>query len=82
MSGDKLPVLKISNASAIERTKRRKRRLEDNYGMPVLTIKTCQIDKMLKNDDEMAQFFENYRFRNALKPRDGFFGGKHIHSLL
>ncbi len=69
-------MVNISNGLAIERTERRRRSLENNYGLTVLTIKTCQIEKLLKSDLEMTQFFETYQYRAPMRPREGFFGGQ------
>ena len=36
----------------------------------------CELEKELKEDEEMKQFFEQYEITDPLQPRDAFYGGR------
>ena len=36
----------------------------------------CELEKELKEDEEMKQFFEDHELLDPLQPRDAFYGGR------
>ena len=36
----------------------------------------CELEKELKEDEEMKQFFDQYEIIDPLQPRDAFYGGR------
>ena len=49
--------------------------LED-HGFEVVQKWQCELEKELKEDEEMKQFFDEYEIVDPLQPRDAFYGGR------
>ena len=47
-----------------------------NRGLEVEQKWGCELEKELKEDEEMKQFFEQYEIIDPLQPRDAFYGGR------
>ena len=47
-----------------------------NRGLEVEQKWECELEKELKEDEEMKQFFEQYEIIDPLQPRDAFYGGR------
>ena len=48
----------------------------ENHGFEVVQKWQCKLEKELKEDEEMKQFFEQYEIVDPLQPRDAFYGGR------
>ena len=48
----------------------------ENHGFEVVQKWQCELEKELKEDEEMKQFFEQYEIVDPLQPRDAFYGGR------
>jgi hypothetical protein len=44
-------------------------------GLDVMSVWTCEIERMLKNDSEMRAFFDNALDLGPINLRDAYFGG-------
>ena len=48
----------------------------ENHGFEVVQKWQCELEKELKEDEEMKQFFDEYEIVDPLQPRDAFYGGR------
>ena len=48
----------------------------ENHGFVVVQKWQCELEKELKEDEEMKQFFDEYEIVDPLQPRDAFYGGR------
>ena len=48
----------------------------ENHGFVVVQKWQCELEKELKEDEEMKQFFDQYEIVDPLQPRDAFYGGR------
>ena len=48
----------------------------ENHGFVVEQKWECELEKELKEDEEMKQFFDEYEIIDPLQPRDAFYGGR------
>ena len=48
----------------------------ENHGFVVVQKWQCELEKELKEDEEMKQFFDEYEIVDLLQPRDAFYGGR------
>ena len=48
----------------------------ENHGFEVVQKWQCELEKELKEDEEMKQFFDEYEIIDPLQPRDAFYGGR------
>jgi hypothetical protein len=46
-----------------------------SLGLDLKSIWTCQIERMLQNDPQMEEFFENCHDQGPIALRDSYFGG-------
>ena len=47
-----------------------------DHGFVVVQKWQCELEKELKEDEEMKQFFDEYEIVDPLQPRDAFYGGR------
>ena len=64
-----------STQEAYERTQYRLNYLHQQ-GYNVVEMWECQLNRQLKSDPIMAEFFEREKIQEPLNPRDTFFGGR------
>ena len=48
----------------------------ENHGFEVVQKWQCELEKELKEDEEMKQFFDEYEIVDPLQPLDAFYGGR------
>ena len=48
----------------------------ESHGFVVVQKWQCELEKELKEDEEMKQFFDEYEIVDPLQPRDAFYGGR------
>ena len=48
----------------------------ESHGFVVVQKWECELEKELKEDEEMKQFFDEYEIVDPLQPRDAFYGGR------
>ena len=48
----------------------------EGHGFEVEQKWQCELEKELKEDEEMKQFFDEYEIVDPLQPRDAFYGGR------
>ena len=48
----------------------------ESHGFVVVQKWECELDKELKEDEEMKRFFDEYEIVDPLQPRDAFYGGR------
>ena len=48
----------------------------ESHGFVVEQKWECELEKELKEDEEMRQFFDEYEIVGPLQPRDAFYGGR------
>ena len=48
----------------------------ENHGFEVVQKWECELNKELKEDEEMKQFFDQHEIVDPLQPRDAFYGGR------
>ena len=48
----------------------------ESHGFVVVQKWECELEKKLKEDEEMKQFFDEYEIVDPLQPRDAFYGGR------
>ena len=56
-------------------TKKKVKFLKDQ-GFRVVEKWGCELEKELKDDEEMKQFFDQNKIIDPLQPRDAFYGGR------
>ena len=48
----------------------------ESHGFVVVQKWECELEKELKEDEEMKRFFDEYEIVDPLQPRDAFYGGR------
>ena len=48
----------------------------ESHGFVVVQKWQCELEKELKEDEKMKQFFDEYEIVDPLQPRDAFYGGR------
>ena len=48
----------------------------EGHGFEVVQKWQCELEKELKEDEEMRQFFDEHEIVDPLQPRDAFYGGR------
>ena len=48
----------------------------ESHGFVVVQKWQCELEKELKEDEEMKQFFDEYEIVDPLQPREAFYGGR------
>jgi beta-xylosidase len=46
------------------------------HGFQVIETWECEINRELKRDEEMKEYFDNYDLTDPLEPRHAFYGGR------
>ena len=69
------PISQKTMEQLYEDTVRKVKYLKD-HGFQVVQKWGCELEKELKEDEELNQLFQEYEIVDPLQPRDAFYGGR------